>query len=209
MISQKVAELKGQDGFTLVELLIAVMLLGLIMLIAGGGLTTGLRVWEGGSVKAERAAELMGVQRLLRKELSALRPIRSARKGQQQVLLLKGTDRSLTFLTSLPDYLGSGGLHRVTYFLERGELKMSWSLYQRETDFVRPSKSKETRTLLTDVASLKFEYFSRSGNGRTGRWSDKSDLFDVLPELIRVKVSFSDDTNGVWPDLVVAPRIDE
>ncbi|MDH3594369.1 MAG: prepilin-type N-terminal cleavage/methylation domain-containing protein, partial [Rhodospirillales bacterium] len=57
-------------GFTLVELLVALTLLGLIFVALFGGLRFGTRTWETGNQRSEAFAEVEVMQSLLRRQLA-------------------------------------------------------------------------------------------------------------------------------------------
>ena len=61
---------RSTAGFTLVELLVAMTLIGLISVALFGGLRFGARAWEAGNERAESFSQLEVVQSLLRRELN-------------------------------------------------------------------------------------------------------------------------------------------
>ena len=56
----------GERGFTLLELLISMSLLGLLMLGLFGGLRLGARVWEAGDQQSADRIRVEAVQRFIR-----------------------------------------------------------------------------------------------------------------------------------------------
>ena len=60
----------GASGFTLVELLVALTLFGVISVVIMGGLRFGTRVWETGNDRAEVLAEVDAVQGILRRYMA-------------------------------------------------------------------------------------------------------------------------------------------
>ena len=65
-----------QSGFTLVEVIVAMVLLGSMMLLLYSGLTFALRSWDAGDVNGRRTAERVLGENFLRRELSELFPMR-------------------------------------------------------------------------------------------------------------------------------------
>ncbi len=58
------------QGFTLLELLVAITLLGLLMAALFGGLRLGARVWETGETRLDASARVQIVQDFLRQRLA-------------------------------------------------------------------------------------------------------------------------------------------
>ncbi|MCB1809457.1 MAG: prepilin-type N-terminal cleavage/methylation domain-containing protein, partial [Candidatus Competibacteraceae bacterium] len=58
-----------QSGFTLLEMLIAMVLLGMVLVVIYGGLNTSMKSWDKGNERAELINELRLVQEFLRTQL--------------------------------------------------------------------------------------------------------------------------------------------
>jgi general secretion pathway protein J len=119
----------GCGGFTLVELLVAMTLLGLIFVALFGGLRFGTRVWETGNAQSERIAEVEIAQSLLRRLLrQAFVP--DAAEG---VGTVRGEADRLAFTAPAPSRFLLGGIYLYEVFVEEhddgGDLGISWMLY--------------------------------------------------------------------------------
>ena len=66
---------KSQNGFSLLELLVALLVLGLMFLLMSNSLGIGSKVWDSLDRRATNQAELIQVQNLLRKTFNETRPI--------------------------------------------------------------------------------------------------------------------------------------
>ena len=64
----------GERGFTLLELLVAITLLGLLMAALLGGLRLGARVWETGEARLDASARVQIVQDFLRQRITEALP---------------------------------------------------------------------------------------------------------------------------------------
>ena len=64
---------RAGQGFTLLELLVAITLLGLLMAALLGGLRLGARVWETGEDRLDASARIQVVQDFLRQRLAEAR----------------------------------------------------------------------------------------------------------------------------------------
>lgn len=197
---------RSAGGFTLLELMVAMAVLGLLAATLSGGLRFGLRAWEAGQRSADRLETAAAVQALLRRQIEQAYPM-LARSGEPSILF-EGERQRLRFLTLLPSRFGVPGLADValTYHppartdaREGGRLVMAWqALGERE----RPA---EQRALLEGIDLLRFAYYG--GATRTGppQWQDSWRDAGFLPTLVRLEVRFRD--GRVWPDLVAAPAV--
>ena len=63
-----------QQGFTLLELLIALTLLGLILVLLFGGLRLGVRSWDASQQQIDTLNSLRSLESFLRREMSVAQP---------------------------------------------------------------------------------------------------------------------------------------
>jgi general secretion pathway protein J len=194
-------------GFTLLELLVALLLLSLIFLLLTSGLQFGTRAWNVGQEEPNSTSEVVAVQQLLRRVLSEARPlIIEATPTVRRHVFFVGNQNSVRFIAPVPEHLGVGGLYEVALYLtddggSTNRLEMSWRLF-------RGAEGSEVRrvALLDKVAQIQFSYFGRPLPQGSPRWyGDWQDL-ESLPDLIRMHVTLSGG-EPVWPDLTVATHV--
>ena len=70
------------QGFTLLELLVAITLLGLLMAALFGGLRLGARVWETGETRLDASARVQIVQDFLRQRLAEALPLEAVVRAE-------------------------------------------------------------------------------------------------------------------------------
>ena len=125
----------GQRGFTLVELLIAIALTGLILTILFAGLRVGSKSWDAVEKHSVENSELRLVRGFIQRNLRQLRGI-SHRFEDGEQLLFGGTAEGIEFATPMGGYLGQGGLYvvRLEYRDSRdgGQLVLTRWLYHPE-----------------------------------------------------------------------------
>jgi len=105
-------------GFTLVELLVAIALLGLLLTAAFGSLTLGARSWEAAINRAERSHELRSSLEFLRRQFTHLIPL-SRHDGRQRVIAFRGGRDSVQFVAPAPEAAGAAGMIAVGLQVER------------------------------------------------------------------------------------------
>ncbi len=195
------------SGFTLLELLIAMTLLGFILAVLFGGLRLGSRSWDAGDAHAEKTTHLTLVQEFLRRELSQVTPYFWKKPVNPDIAFI-GEPNSLMMVGPVAVHLGPGGLFLLGLSLDDGKLIMRQAAPNSDsTDFSALDQSEKIE-LADHVESLDFGYYGAETKSADPQWTDNwksQDTPQRLPYLIRVRVTFSD--GRTWPDLVVAPVI--
>ena len=204
-----------EDGFTLLEMLIAMTLLGLVMAMVFGGLRLGARAWEASDVSATNLARLEAVHGFLRRSLAAAATVLASDDKGKRLILFDGDGERLEFATLLPSYLGIGGFHHLTLGVA-GEgkdrrLTLKSRLYQGigvGTDGGAPKAGDgEVTVLMEGIAGIELAYFGALEGNSDPVWHQDWREAATLPELIRVRVRFAADDRRHWPELIVQPRL--
>ena len=112
---------RRQGGFTLLEMVVVVAVLGLLMVGLTHGVRTGLALWEAQSRRVGDTAELDAAARILRSLLTGITPS-VATPGTGGAVQLKGTTENLVFVGDLPTGLGTTQRADITLELSRGKL---------------------------------------------------------------------------------------
>jgi general secretion pathway protein J len=199
-------------GFTLVELLVALVLLSLVFLLLTSGLRLGAKVWNVGDEAVPNRSEVLAAHHLLRRVLSEARPIMI--EARPRHVFFTGDDDSIRLVTSVPGHLGLGGLYEVAIYMAKdpNRVEMSWRLFRRTNALVGPALKEQHSMLMSRVAALRFAYFGNRGTGylrgrEPPRWYNDWHDLQYLPDLIRMHVEFVQGENR-WPDLVVKPMVE-
>jgi general secretion pathway protein J len=90
-------------GFTLLEVLIALAIVGMLLTIAFGGLRVALAAWRQGEDRAEVHQHVRAIAFTLARALGAAYPYRGAKgEAPEVVTLFTGAERRLEFVTQAP-----------------------------------------------------------------------------------------------------------
>jgi general secretion pathway protein J len=187
-----------QGGFTLLEMLVVVTVLGFLIIGLTQGVRTGLTLWEAQSRRVGETAELDAAARILRALLSGIAPSPSVG------LELKGSAASLAFVGDLPTGLGTTQRADITLELSRGRLVLRWTPHRHELSTAAASPPTETE-LVGNVERLDLAYWGTSSSGQETGWQAQWDG-PAIPELIRVRLVFSANDRRRFPDLIAAPQ---
>lgn len=198
---------RREDGFTLIELVIAMVLVGTMLLLLYSGLAFALRGWDAGDANGRRTADRRIGANFLRRELSELFPMRW--KDPVQVkLAFEGETQRLRFVSSRPAGLTLGGLSLVSLEVEPDaanprvrHLTMRRSMPDEEAKDFTPLERADKVILLPGVESVEFAYFGSANDLTTPKWWEAWPHVSRVPQLVRLRVKTAEGT--VMPDFVV------
>lgn len=197
-------------GFTLVELMVALVLLALISSVLYGSLSLSATSWDRGEAKAAQADDMRQTGEFLRQALAAEHPLR-LHKAVDQPLYFAGATDSLAFAGATPGRVG-GGIYYFRIALapsgESSRLLLSRTIPDYSALKPPTFDGADASVLADGITQLKFSYFGRDPDANETvepTWRDRWDDPQILPLLIRMDVKTA---QGVmWPPLMVAPRI--
>ncbi len=179
------------QGFTLIELTVALVLLALIASVLYGSLSLAGDTWNRGEAKSQRTSEMRSAQDFLRRSLTAQHPLRF-HKVPEQPLYFLGTRDSLAYAAALPGRAG-GGMYYFRLTASGGRDSARLLLERVIPDYgalALPDFSGADSTVLADgIGSVRFGYFGRdpgSADSVAPTWRDRWDDPQRLPDLIRV-----------------------
>ncbi len=198
-------------GMTLIEMVVALVILGMLAMLAMGGLRLGARTWEAVGGRAESESRERIVRLVLRRTLSQAMPVIAMDVNSQPHLVFSGDGDSVTLVAPLADHIGLGGLQMIRLSIEDGTdfgLNKRLVLYRMPYDRgevpAQPVEP-ERHVLLEDLAAARFSYLEIAADG-TRQWNEKTTEAPILPSVIRLSLRVRDSAR-LWPDIVVPLRI--
>jgi general secretion pathway protein J len=217
-------------GFTLIELVIALAIIGLISLLLFSGLRLGGRSWEAVETVGERLSGLRLTDGFLRRTLGQTRATTATYDGQI-VQVFAGESERLEWVAPLSEHVGLSGLYILRLQLEgAGEARTliltRWLLHPEileggdevppwepmtEQDAAAPS---DLRTdldtadgafgralLLENVSRFELAYYGLADGDSEPDWHEEWLEQTRPPNLVRIRL---ETTAQSWPDLIVA-----
>jgi general secretion pathway protein J len=190
-------------GFTLLELLVGLTLLGFVGVLMLTGYQVAVKAWQGIDQRGHAAQELQLVQDFLRQRLSQTYPAFTGDQPGSRMIDFAGQPDSLEFLAPLPLRFGAADIVRYQLKVADHALQLVWRMDRPEPQ--RPSPF--PTILLDNVAVASFAYFGGTEVDATPRWQTSWMERRELPRLIRIRLVRADGRFSDWPDLIVPLRL--
>lgn len=205
--------IRAQRGFTLVELVVALVLLGAMMTLLYSGLTFALRSWDAGDANGRRTADRRIGENFLRREVAETFPMRWKDPTNLR-FAFEGGDRVLRFVSSRPAGVGQGGLALVGVDVEEDpKHPRTHNLVMRRVmadsdaaDFGALGEAQPS-ILVEDVDSVEFSYFGAENDFNDPRWWQQWPFPARMPTVVRIRMKASD--GEPLPDMIVVLRLGE
>ena len=180
---------RNDGGFTLLEVLVSLVVLGLLMAGLAGGVRFGMVAWNAQDRAIAGHDELDAVDRTLRQMIERADPGSQAHPGG-----VAGDAGRLALQTILP---GAGQPVDVAIGVDKASrLTLRWTPRRFGKPFGPPPPGREA-DLLDGVEGVRFSYWPR---GAQGGWQTVWNSPDP-PALVRVSLRFADRARH-WPDIV-------
>jgi general secretion pathway protein J len=187
--------MSGARGFTLLEVLAALLVLAMLILALNQGARFGFSAWGTQARVIAAHDELDAVDRTVRRLVSHIDP--GSRDEPEE---FSGDAHTVSFTTLFPASGVALPTHRVQVGLgvdSAHRLLLRWSLHPH-AERLTPAPPPASTDLLDDVDHLDLAYW------RNGAWqttiADKS-----APDLLRLRIVFRAGDQRHWPDIIAAP----
>ncbi|MCH9696867.1 MAG: prepilin-type N-terminal cleavage/methylation domain-containing protein [Gammaproteobacteria bacterium] len=197
-------------GFTLVEVLIALTLLGIMMTLFMSSFRAGVRNWEAGESLASATGDRFVVQNFLRSYLENARPvIDDFTEENESEFSFRGDNHSVIFVAGLPANQDKGGLWRFSIGLDKEgrskELVVNVEPFYPELD--EDAELSETLTLLSNIERFDVYYFGKDQpTDQDEDWNEDWEDKNELPSLIKIDLQIKDQKQ--WPEIIIAPQVE-
>jgi general secretion pathway protein J len=193
-------------GFTLIEVLLATVLLAAGLALAFATLTAASQTARRGEALARHSERVRAVEGFLRQRLTGARPIGFAADPDTLLpLRFVGDATRMRFVADLPDYLGHGGpyLHDFRIVEDGDETRIELDLSMvLAGQAIEESPSRPPEVLVDELASARFRYRGAEADGGLGEWQEQWLAVEQLPLMVEVTITGADGRE--WPPLIVA-----
>lgn len=200
----------GANGFTLLELMLSLTILGLVLLIVFGALRIGTRAWEKGEKDVNIQQRQRAVLSLMEKQLASA-CLYEIKVGDDP-FYFRGSETDMEFVSRIP--MIPGGRSQIVYVryhikAEDVGRKMQLLLYEKEAGYLKAEdlefqEDEDFFLLISGVENCNFNYMKPSDSeGETDwqvNWNPSEDK--GMPVAVRISLQ---QTADVAPISLVVP----
>jgi len=152
------------SGFTLIEVMVSLTIMGIIMTVAFEGLRIGLDGWTRGSRTIDELDRRATVERLLKRQLSVAYPMEFRTDlDKSPFVLFRGNSSRLDFVADYSLSDGPSDFRKISYMFDGG------SLHYQETQLFHYTPAEDepiTGEKLASFSSVRFRFL---GSGQDGK----------------------------------------
>jgi general secretion pathway protein J len=192
---------ENRQGFTLVEVIITLTVLGLILLIIYGAFRLGFSAVEKGESVKEEYQKVRIISQLITQQIKSAVPYKiKTQKAEGDYLAFEGKAHSLKFVSalSMKAKQPQGFVYAIYDFRKEGMEGGRLILYEQRTlnkDFFEDKPKGELEIpLLEGISNVQFEYYREENpekNWKAGwieEWNAKEE--DELPRALRITITY-------------------
>jgi general secretion pathway protein J len=200
----------AQRGFTLLETIVALTLLGLMLAVLSGSIRFAGQSRDAAASKIDSIDNMRIAQDFLRQTLAQAHPKRWL-KVVGRPFVFRGERDELAMAAPLTARVGVGGLFLLRLSLvdaEKGKgknLVMARAFPEPDAQEMPDFSSAETTVLAENLAEIEFAYLGRDDAASDPTWRDDWKDGTRMPEAVRVRIRA--DRGSAWPELVVPLRV--
>ncbi len=199
------------QGFTLIEVLIAMTLLGVMVVLLFSSLRLAGESWNAGENKVAEVNTKAVVYQFFKAHIAGIRPLPMLISEQEMMSesqqVFEGRLQSMRFVGALPAASARKGLQVFTLALEQHNptrLLVHLKPY-RVTEANADEHNDPPELLLDNIEQLRFAYFGKTEDVAEAQWREEWVVADRLPSLIKVTIELAD--GSYWPDMIFPLKI--
>jgi general secretion pathway protein J len=192
----------GSSGFTLLEMVVTLTILGFILLIIFGAFRLGISAWEKGESSREEYQKVRAVSQLVSRQLKSMVPYKiKTEKAEGDYLAFEGSARSLKFVSalSMKAKQPEGFVYTIYEFKDGGNEGGRLVVYEQRVlirkNFFEEQPNEESGVpLIEGISDIRFEYYQEEDSlknrkeGWVEEWNAKEEK--ELPRAVRMTVTY-------------------
>jgi general secretion pathway protein J len=199
-----------QRGFTLLEALVAMILLGLMMAVMTGSIRFAGQSRDAVTVRVDNLDNMRITQDFMRQTITQAHPKRWL-KVVGRPYIFRGERDEMFMAAPLTARVGVGGLFLVKFSLVDGDrnkgkkLIMARQFPEPDVQEMPDFASADTTVLAENVSEVEFAYLGREDENSEPTWSDDWKEPLRMPDAVRVRVKPV--VGQPWPEMVIPLRV--
>jgi general secretion pathway protein J len=200
-------------GFTLLEVMLAILLLALLLAGTYGAIRTAVRAMHSGEAAIDRTNRLRVAQEFVRHQVSRIMPLafdHDSATGSNFVF--EGKRDLMRFVAPMPGYLSKGGPYVQTLEFagsRRGGRQLLFT--EAMLNGFDPNEKKSARepsVLLDGIEDGRFQYRTIDEQGQLTDWLDSWEDPSITPLMVRIVVRMRADAQVQFPTMDIPLLLD-
>jgi len=194
-------------GFTLIEVMVTLTVLGFILLIIFGAFRLGLSAWNRGESTKEEYQRVRIISQLISRQIKSVVPFKiKTQKAEGNYLAFEGKAHSLKFVSAfaMRAKQNEGFVYAIYEFKEGGEEGGRLVLYEQRAlnrDFFADEPREDLGvSILEGISNVRFEYYREEDpqNKKPEEWVEEWNAKDEkeLPKALRMIITQKNGKNA-------------
>jgi general secretion pathway protein J len=194
---------KASTGFTLIEVLIAMTLLGIMVVLLFSSMKICADSWLKGENKIAEVNDVAVVYQFFQHHLTTAKPLWDDFSEENKVFAFQGKNKELQFVSSFPASAKKSGLQLFSLKLinDGDEQLIQVSIKPFYPIAKGEAWHLEEVTLLRHVRNFSLSYFGLDDTQPEGFWQEDWLEKETQPRLVKIKIERDDDS--YWPEMIV------
>ena len=200
-------------GFTLLEVMLALLLLALLLAGTVGAVRTAVHAMHSGELAIDRMSRLRVAQEFIRHQVSRILPLAFGRDDSTGAnFVFDGKADLMRFVAPMPGYLSKGGPYVQTLRLVGNrhggrQLVFTAQMLNGYDESVQGGDI-EPAVLLDEIADGRFEFRRIDEIGELTVWSVQWDDPAVTPVMVRLTMRMKDAARVEFPEMDIPLLLD-
>lgn len=200
-------------GFTLIEVMLAILLLAVLLAAAYGGIRSAVRAMGSGEALIDRTNRMRVAQEFIRHQISRTLPLPFGQEDGTGInFMFQGEGDLMRFVAPMPGYLSRGGSYVQTFELTDArngkQLLFGHSMLNGFDLKKLRSDDAEPVILMDQIESGRFEYRKLDEEGKLADWSDDWEDPSITPVMVRIRLRMRPEALVDWPDMEIPLLLD-
>lgn len=195
----------AQRGFTLLEIMLVLSLLGVLLILVGGAILGANRAVLKAQQYTTSLDEMRAAQKFLRSSIGQALPLAFSEDDGESSGFFVGSAQRLQFVATLPAELG-GGIQLHTLDVNEHDLQVAFAQILSTADSTASRPWGDPQVLLRGVESLNLSYQGVNSKGQPTGWLSDWPWPTRLPRAVRIDAKVNGPVS--WLTEVVALRLE-
>ena len=196
-------------GFTLVEVLIATSILGIMLVLLFGSMRICIRSWEAGETHMQAVSQMTVIQNFFRTHLRGALSLPVSEQqadDQEQENFFQGEEHKMQFVSLLPVSAGRSGPHLFKVDWDAGRESILRVALQPFLPSLNAQEEQiEDVTILEGIKNFQLAYWGAKETDDQPEWHNEWLDMPELPQMVKIDIELENEK--AWPTIIVALRM--